>query len=150
MKKTVFQGGLIKSEIDLEDKFIRDRTINMSSLKTDFKVMYDLLERYFPKDKREEAGEFSEENSEEKPEKVTLKEIGIFYDRLPKEKKEIFLQELFEARVKGREEAKSKALAALPEDIKGIINMSQESWNKLPKNGQELILEKFIRLQKTK
>ena len=75
--------------------------------------------------------------------KATSRDLELFYDDLPKEKKEVFLEELFASQIKASLTTNDNGLAALPDEVKEIINMPQEKWNKLPKNGRELILEKF-------
>ena len=94
------------------------------------------------KEKKIEA----EENIEDIP-RATSKDLELIYNDLPTEKREEFLKGLFDSRVTASLTAEANGKAALPEDVKGILEMPQEKWSKLPKRGRELILEKFTQLE---
>lgn len=79
--------------------------------------------------------------------KATSKDLELIYNDLPKEKKEEFLKGLFDSKVEASLTAEANGKAALPEEVKGILDMPQEKWSKLPKRGRELILEKFTQLE---
>ena len=126
-----------EARIEAEEKFVEDRTIDMESLKTDFKFMHDILEK---------GKKLGIEETEEKPIILTDEKIERGFRKMPKDKREDLLKMSVKAKdieirqkIEARENRKS--------DIAPVANLSKKSWSKLPKVGREAVLQKVCSLQ---
>ena len=128
-----------KARIEAEEKMVEDKTISPASLKEDLKCMLDLFDKHFPK-KKVEGEEISKKDKEMT---FTLKEAQEKWDLFSEKEKELFLRASVNMQDDLREKKDKERVERLPEEVRTLVSLSQKDWNKLPGNGQEIILKKM-------
>jgi len=119
-----------------EEKYVNDRMINMNDLKTDFQCMFDLLQKYYPKEKVE-----AEEKIENR--KISLADLRENFHKLPKDEQNKVLSSLEDMKARNQKTKREESFKKLPEDIRMAIGLPAENLKMLKVDQRTVLLKQL-------
>lgn len=125
-----------EARINAEEKYIQDRTITMKDLKENLKVMYDLMEKYFPKKVKSQEKKIEDRT-------ISLEELKENFYKLPREEQNSVLRQLDDVKAKNLKADRQKAFENLPEDIRAGVGMPKENLKMLTIDQRTALLKKL-------
>lgn len=125
-----------EARINAEEKYVQDRTITMKDLKENLKVMYDLMDKYFPKKVKSQEKKIEDRT-------ISLEELKENFYKLPREEQNSVLRQLDDVKAKNLKASQEEGFKKLPEDIQATLGISAGNLKKLTKDQRTTLVKKF-------